>query len=588
MFTAEMKKKNPFYNKNGFLSLYNEAKQRSSKAGVVAILDNALKDCKTEDDHKLLLILIFRLGDVPNRQHFIFKNKKKDNGGLGARKQFRWALQWLRNVRPDLFRKKAFLNLVVQYNCWDILVDRRVEGRKATELKIVEPILSMDEIVKFVAFAWPNLNEYERTSLAKYLPFSRRRNNKVVNGKQVPRQAKTLEVNAWRAKLMHLLSAEMSMTAGQLRKVLKSYRAKDMAVLTTVEGGRLLKEMSAEEFMGWLAHVPNGARYRLRKMVEKNTEKWTNIEGRTFADIFKEWELSIKNAQKELRILTDKAESGELSVKEAEDFAKLKKTARVTTGATTLKDELNDLIAGKVKSDVMCDSIAKKIDMKTMMFPVIDTSGSMNGVEIAYANMILTLIIRKLKIEYFANFSSTANIIGYGMKAHIPSGGWGSRINTTTVARPLYDPADSFSETYKRVVKYNTCGGVTRINAVSDLIKQHVAEMGTDFLENHPIILIITDGEFNNNATPSSSLGVFQSTLQSLGWQGLILIADIKGRGTKVTEFKNLQNVVSINITNPGDIQALLEGSYKDMVIDIYQPLLTTFNSNRYKLVRKV
>jgi hypothetical protein len=75
---------NPFTDLNYCLNLFNNAPITKE------LLNSAYNECKNNKKKlELFYILCFQVGDITNRQHNIFHNKKVDSGGTGNKDGFR-------------------------------------------------------------------------------------------------------------------------------------------------------------------------------------------------------------------------------------------------------------------------------------------------------------------------------------------------------------------------------------------------------------------------------------------------------------------------------------------------------------------
>ena len=116
MVQVEFNKKNenPFYGLRNCLKLL----QASTDDGSInmRLVDDAWNEVKnSKENRELFYSLLFSIGDITNRQHNIFKGKKKDNGGAANREFFYEITRWLWKNNKEQFIK--FLN--AQLRCSD-------------------------------------------------------------------------------------------------------------------------------------------------------------------------------------------------------------------------------------------------------------------------------------------------------------------------------------------------------------------------------------------------------------------------------------------------------------------------------------
>ena len=136
MVTVEFNKKN----KNPFFGLSNCLKLQQSVSNTITtiVLDNAWNEVKNNKQaREMFFSLLFSIGDITNRQHNIFKNKKIDNGGNSNRDGFEVVFKWLWNNQKEQFIKFMNAQLFNEYSCFDLLFKNRVKTLKGSS-RVIE------------------------------------------------------------------------------------------------------------------------------------------------------------------------------------------------------------------------------------------------------------------------------------------------------------------------------------------------------------------------------------------------------------------------------------------------------------------
>ena len=119
---------NPFFGLKNCLELLNTNKQITSQ-----MLDAAWMEVKdSKEKREMFFSLLFSIGDITNRQHNIFKNKKVDTGGNANRENFEVVLQWLWNNNREQFMRFLFAHLFNEFTSFDVLFKNRVKTVKGT------------------------------------------------------------------------------------------------------------------------------------------------------------------------------------------------------------------------------------------------------------------------------------------------------------------------------------------------------------------------------------------------------------------------------------------------------------------------
>ena len=92
MIQVELNKvnNNPFFGCSNCLEIFNSTSISEHKLNTAW---NEVRDSK--EKREMFFSLLFSIGDITNRQHNIFKNKKVDNGGNARREDFYLITNWL-------------------------------------------------------------------------------------------------------------------------------------------------------------------------------------------------------------------------------------------------------------------------------------------------------------------------------------------------------------------------------------------------------------------------------------------------------------------------------------------------------------
>ena len=132
--TLEFNKKNenPFYGLRNCLSIF----QKIDKVISFGDLDLAFAELKTKEHREMFFSLMFSMGDITSRQHNIFKNIQKDNGGNANREGFEVFFHWLWIRHPKQFVKFLNAGLFNEYTCFDLLFKNRIQTKGTQILKV--------------------------------------------------------------------------------------------------------------------------------------------------------------------------------------------------------------------------------------------------------------------------------------------------------------------------------------------------------------------------------------------------------------------------------------------------------------------
>jgi hypothetical protein len=264
-----------------------------------------------------------------------------------------------------------------------------------------------------------------------------------------------------------------------------------------------IHEFDKEKFTNWLNQLPSGARYRVqRRLFDHNDqirEKYTKL-GKWFND----WRKAKESLQAEQRVLEQKARTTGLTDKEKEKLVEVKKQAKVTTGAKTLFDSINDLLIGK-SDDITIQSILDKVEFNVPVLPIVDISGSMAGRPTNIAKLLTTLVLLK-NPNTFENllfrFATVADCITDNSVGMISNNRFMGK--QSIVVKKLIDRELTFRENFNSISNFvSSNGGSTNFDGVANKIKEWVdsapnsveKEHRREQINDYPVFLVISDGD---------------------------------------------------------------------------------------------
>ena len=596
---------NPFYGLRNCLKL-----QQASTDNVITFetLNNAWNEVKdSKEKRELFFSILFSIGDITNRQHNIFKGKKKDGGGNANREAFYAITFWLWHNNPKQFTKFLNAQLFNEYTCFDVLFRNRVQTRGARAVKVFSAFADKEYtrvLLEYVYTVINGSNPFNKLLIAKFLTIprtSKRQGHK----KMLPETKLNMQQKAqFLTELSEMMGWEKEYFKGY-REWRKQYNGDLESVLFTT--GKI-NEFTKDEFLTWFEKLPAQARFRVKNRIlyseqEKehpNGGKFTEFKWKKFQPWIQEWEQFKEQKQQEQRILEEKVRQNQASEEDKIRLEKVKKEAKVTVGATNFKEIYDQIGTGNLDK-LKVESFMNKVNLPYNSLTIIDSSGSMSGKPFLYAAFIATVCLYKNPDD------DGRNLIGMfdthsQWYAHIDEQAYAknSILRTQvskTQAHPLIDPSKSFLDNYKFVCnflrnKFN--GGSTRIDSIAEGLHkscQQVPEI-LDAVRNYPVWTIISDGEFNSMYTPEASMNdFFKKCEKYFGFRPYVILMDIcvgwrRPESLKADRFSGIDNMIYIP-SNPAMIEQVLT-NFKDIdVFDIYTPLLSMYRSNRYQLVRE-
>ena len=596
MIKIELNKSNnnPFYGLSNCLAILNRPDQVNEE-----LLNKAWEEVKEDKDKReMFFSLLFSIGDITARQHNIFKGKKVDSGGNAERESFFCIFMWLKSHCPEQFAKFLNAELFNEYTCFDLLFRSRVKStRTGTVLKTYDLFGSMEYrhlLLNYVYRVINGNNPFNKMLVAKFLTIPRltkRQGHK----KMLPETKKVME---HKAMFLMELSNQMGWETLHFKGYSdwrKQYNGSLESVLFST--GKI-KEFTKDEFLKWFDQLPAQARFRVKNRIlysqgEGITPKWHK-----FQPWVKEWEAFKEAKQKEQRVLEEKVRQGQASSEDLEKLEKVKKEAKVTTGATNFNDLYNSILRGNVDKLALESFIQNKVNLPYNSLVIIDDSGSMGGAPFNFAKFIASVCLVKNPDDDARNligfFSDRSHWHGFMDKtSNRRNSLLRTQIGQTNVT-PLVNPALSFYDNYVRISKFCDAvydGGCTYLNCIPKGLA-HIIHNNPDFLDTlkqYPIWTICSDGDLNSSWNARESFIEFQSECKKiLGYVPFVVMIEIYRNSLyspRGDSFAGLENMIYIP-GNPAQIEQFLT-NFKDIeIFDVYTPLQSLYRSNRYELVR--
>ena len=549
--------------------------------------------------------LLFSIGDIVNRQHNIFGKKKVDGGGNANRSSFEVILQWMWNNNREQFKRFLHEHLFNEYTSFDVLFKNRVETVKGTSKILSISSVFMDSayaetLLDYVYSVINGNNPFDKMLIAKFLTIprlSKRQGHK----KMLPETKKIMEYKAqFINNISRMMGWELQYFKGY-REWRKQYNGDLESVLFTT--GKI-NEFTKDEFLSWFDKLPAQARFRVKNRIlyseirDSEDRKISTVSPKwpKFIPWVKEWETYKEQKQQEQRVLEEKVRQGQASDEDKIKLQKVKKEAKVTTGAVNFQELYQSILRGNVDKLKLESFIQNKVNLPYNSLVIIDDSGSMDGAPFNFAKFIASVCLVKNPDD------DARNLIGFfNNRSH-----WHSFIDQTssrrnsvlrtqiapTSPKPLVDPNLNFYDNYQRISNFCDAvyqGGGTYITSIPKGLEPIIKE-NPDFLDTlkeYPIWTILSDGDLNNNYNARESMLEFQNDCRRiLGYIPFVVIIEIYHYNSpQVSHFEGIENMMYIP-GNPAQIEQFLT-NFKDMdIFDVYTPLLSLYRSNRYELVR--
>lgn len=595
-------------NDNPFYGLRNCLKLSQAATGTITydLLDACWEEVKDNKEHReMLFSLLFSIGDITNRQHNIFKNIKKDNGGNANRGGFYNIMLWMRDRHFAQFKKFLFAGLFNEYSCFDMLFCNRVQTSKNRVVKIYQSfndITYCSVLLEYVYKVINGTNPYDKFLVAKFLTLprlSRRSKHK----RMLDETKRIMEAKAkFLIQLSELMGWEYEVNGTYCnfkgyRRWRQEYNQDLESVLFST--GKIF-DFDKDSFINWFDKLPAQARFRVKNRIlySKNVDE--SFKYAEFQKWYTEWESFKTKKQEEQRVLEEKVRQNQATEEDKIKLQKVKKEAKVTVGATNFKDLYQDIKMNKV-DQLKLESFMTKVNLPYNSLVIIDDSGSMSGEPFNFATFIAACCLCKNPdddgrnlLGFFNDRSHWHSFIDRAAKT--PNSLLRAEVAKTKVT-PFVDPKLSFFENFKRIYEFcraNFQGGCTNISAIPEGLHRACQQNPAilDALKSYPVWTIISDGEWNNMYSPEASINDFMRKCENyFGFRPFIVAMDIPNRyysedRMKADRFSGIDNMIYIP-ANPAQIEMFLT-NFKDLdTADVYIPLQSIYRSNRYELVRK-
>lgn len=593
---------NPFYGLRNCLNLLN-----AGANGRVEYmqLDNCWEEVKDNKEHReMFFSLLFSIGDITARQHNIFKGVKKDTGGNANREAFYTIFLWLKDRNKQQFIKFLNAGLFNEYVCFDNLFRSRVQSTRSGKVVKVYDIFAdewyVEELLKYVYKVIGGNNPFDKFLVAKFLTIPRLSKR----SKHAKMLSDTLRVMYHKAnflvKLSELMHWEYRYEGSYAnfkgyREWRKQYNQELESVLFS--SGKI-KEFGRDSFINWLDKLPASARFRVRNRVffSKNSDK---LKYPQLKEWYEAWEEYKETKQEEQRILEEKVRQGSATEEDKVKLNKVKKEAKVTTGATNFKELYDSIACHNVDALKVESFVQNKVNLPYNSLVIIDDSGSMSGRPFNIATFIAAVCLYKNPDDDGRNLIGMFNTDSHwhsfiDSKATSPNRILRSQI-ASAIHKPLVDPTKSFLDNFKEIESFLESifhGGCTNISSIPEGLRSACERYPQilDSLKSYPVWTIISDGEWNNLSSPEASMNDFMRKCESyFGFKPFVVAIDATQgwgwRNTGLERFNGIDNFMYIP-ANPTQIEQFLT-NFKDMdIFDVYTPLQSLYRSNRYELVR--
>lgn len=364
-------------------------------------------------------------------------------------------------------------------------------------------------------------------------------------------------------------------------------------------------EFDKDQFMKWLNNLPAGSRYRVKRRLY-NPEKgdnWKNKYG-SLKDWFDAWENYKKDMQAEERILMEKEKKQGLTDVEKERLVKVKKESKVNIGAMSISDYVNKFIENANSLEridsLIVDALVKATENDVPVMVITDISRSM-GFNEARPMHIARLITTLQMLKNPHNHSNVLFTFGSNANCYTDSSIGQQSTNRfmtskSTKVNKIIDRTMSFIWNYQNISKFITSdGNSTNIASVGEKIKEWVnsepefIQMKKEQLMDYKVFLIISDGDLNNDSTQLKSVQQLQMDMkQWFGWDGVIVLWDVvpDSKNNKSSYFDTSENIIHLYGYNPGILNQVFSKITDIDIIDIYTPLKSLYESNRYSIIK--
>lgn len=260
------KQENPFYKLQHCLSIFQ------GTSITEGLLDQAWFEVRDDKIKKeMFYSLLFSIGDITNREHNIFHNKKIDSGGQARRSEFFTIMNWMIKTDYEQFKKFLFAGLFDEYTCFDHLFKNRVQTAPKTNRVIaVYSMLSNEkyrhDLSDYVVSIVNGKNPFKKQLVAKFLTLPRL--GKRSNHKQM--MEPTFKAMKDKALFLKEISDKLGWNyifTGNFcnfidyRRWRKDYNSDLESVLFST--GKI-NDFDQVNFTEWLNKLPSQARFRVK------------------------------------------------------------------------------------------------------------------------------------------------------------------------------------------------------------------------------------------------------------------------------------------------------------------------------------
>lgn len=589
---------NPFYGMKANLRLF----QNVGNTITIDMLNSAHAECDTKEKRELFFSLLFSIGDITSRQHNIFEGVNKDNGGNSNRESFYTIFNWLKSHHKDQFIRFLNAGLFNEYSCFDMLFRSRVKTKGAKVLDVYDVFADdwyRHQLANYVYAVINGNNPFNKFLVAKFLTLPRL-TKRAGHKKMLDVTKDVMEHKALFLKeLSVLMGWEFEVNGAYAnfigyRKWRKEWNQNLESVLFS--SGKIF-DFTKDEFLNWFDKLPATARYRVKNRILYKTNEDGTFKYANLRDWYNEWEKFKEAKQAEQRVLEEKIRQGKATTDDVTKLEKVKKEAKVTTGATNFKEIYDDILRGNVDK-LKVESFMNKVNLPYNSLVIIDDSGSMSGAPFRFASFMASICLSKNPDDDGRNmlgfFNNSSRLYGYIDKqaTKMPNSllRYGSH---QTVSKPFIDPNLSFIDNHNNISSFCNAvfqSGGTNISSIPEGFKTCIDHNPSikDAIMNYPIWTIISDGEWNNLYSPEASMNDFMRRCEMyFGYKPFIVAIDIStySRNFDANRFAGIDNMVYIP-SNPTLIEQFLMNFHDMDVYDIYAPLQSIYRSNRYDIVR--
>jgi len=600
--TLSGKKENPFDGMRNCLSLY----QNADKTVTEDMIRLAYLEVNTKEKKEMFYALLFSIGDITARDHKIFKNNKTDTGGSSARQNFMIVLKWMKKTVPQQYIKFLFANLFNEFTNFDNLVGMRVKTQKGKKkiLEVIDMTAGVeDDLAEYISRIIRSGDDFDKQLVSKFLtrPRTSKRKTKLQDATKANQRKKADFIR----KVSDLVGWEY-VDHDKWTEYTGFYNWKkehNQDFESVMFSSKKILTLDREQFIAWVGKLPSDARFRTRRRLldgnSKAKEKWPV----KYAEWFLEWEKSKEKAQDQQRVLEEKIRQNVATEDDLIKLEKVKKEAKVTTGAINFKDMFNQIVQGTIDK-VKVQPFLDKINLPFNNLVIVDDSGSMQSgfgvthgfTAYEFAAFMATICLMKNPTDegrrLMGMFSAGARFFT-SIDARGTSPNRFSSLTIEKVNEPLVDPELHFLDNLKRIqgfMKAKQTGNGTDISSVPEYLNKWVnenREHNLELLMAYPVWTFISDGNFNNRYSSTTSMLDFMKKCETFfGFRPFVILIDVAGStSTNIQNFEGIENVLMVQ-PNPAQIEQLLT-NFKDIEIaDIYQTLWGLYKSNRYNLVK--